>query len=73
MFKVAFEISEYNKAKAAGRVNGVTLINRRVDAATITVYGIENKFGVSKTIWQLIQLVLMFYKIIVISFKSQLV
>ena len=50
MFKVAFKISEYNKAKATGRVNGPILINRRVDAATITVCGIENKFGVSKTI-----------------------
>ena len=50
MFKVALKISEYNKAKATGRVNGLILINRRVDAATITVCGMENKFGVSKTI-----------------------
>ena len=50
MFKVALKISKYNKAKATGRVNGLILINRRVDAATTTVCGIENKFAVSKTI-----------------------
>ena len=50
-FKVAFKISEYNKARTTGRVNDLILINGRADTATITVYGIQDKFGVSKTIW----------------------
>ena len=50
-FKVAFKISEYSKARTTGRVSDLILGNGRVDAATITVYGIEDKFGVNKIIW----------------------
>ena len=72
-FKVAFKISEYNKARTTGRVNDLILINGRADTATIAVYGIQDKFGVSKTIWQFVRLVLMFSEIVVTSFRSQLV
>ena len=41
MFKVAFEISEYNKAAAAGRVNGLTLINRRVMLQRLQFMGLR--------------------------------